>query len=58
MTMPSSPSPEQDLQHHTYVGNVIPWYVRLMWLVFWIFAAAYVIRNFLPALQTELLTPP
>lgn len=58
MTTPPATTPEQDLQHHTYVGNVIPWYVRLMWLVFWIFAAAYVIRNFLPALQTELLTPP
>jgi gamma-glutamylcysteine synthetase len=55
---PTSTTPEQDLQQHTYVSHVIPWYVRLMWLVFWIFAAAYVIRNFLPAIQTELLTPP
>lgn len=55
---PSTSSPEQELKHHTYVSSVIPWYVRLIWLVFWIFAAAYVIRNFLPAIQTELLTPP
>ncbi|HET6425182.1 MAG TPA: hypothetical protein VFG20_15955 [Planctomycetaceae bacterium] len=55
---PKTSTPEQDLQQHTYLSNVIPWYVRLMWLVFWIFAAAYVIRNFLPAIQTELLTPP
>lgn len=58
-TMPTELStPEQDLKHHTYVSSVIPWYVRLMWLIFWIFAAAYVIQNFLPAIQTELLTPP
>lgn len=58
MTTPNSGSPEQDLQYHTYSSSVIPWYVRLIWVVFWIFAAAYVIRNFLPAIQTELLTPP
>jgi hypothetical protein len=58
MTEPSSDTPEHDLHYHTYVSNVIPWYVRLMWVLFWIFAAAYVIRNFLPAIQTELLTPP
>jgi hypothetical protein len=59
MTTPPPPaSPEKELNYHTYVSNVIPWYVRLMWLVFWIFATAYVIKNFLPAIQTELLTPP
>lgn len=51
-------SPEQELLYHTYVSSVIPWYVRLMWLMFWIFAAAYVIHNFLPAIQSELLTLP
>ncbi len=51
-------SPDQDLKFHTYVSSTIPWYVRLIWLVFWIFAAAYVIKNFLPAIQTELLAPP
>ncbi|GIX05554.1 MAG: hypothetical protein KatS3mg114_1423 [Planctomycetaceae bacterium] len=59
MTNPASDGrPEQELSYHRYAGNVIPWYVRLMWLVFWIFALAYWVRNLLPALQTELLTPP
>lgn len=49
---------EQELRYHTYVSHVIPWYVRLIWLVFWIFAIGYIIANFLPAIQTELLTPP
>lgn len=58
MTIPEQTTPEGDLQYHTYVSNAIPWYVRLMWLVFWAFAIAYSIANFLPAIQTELLTPP
>ncbi len=51
-------APEQELRYHTYVSHVIPWYVRLIWLVFWIFAIGYVVKSFLPAIQTELLTPP
>lgn len=59
MTTPlETGSPEQELRHHTYLGNVIPWYVRLIWLAFWIFAFGYVVKYFLPAIQTELLTPP
>jgi hypothetical protein len=57
-TRPESSTPEQDLRYHTYAGHVIPWYVRLMWLAFWIFAIGYAISNFLPAIQMELLTPP
>ena len=55
---PEPGTPEQELQYHTYVGHVIPWYVRLIWVLFWIFAIGYAISYFLPALQTELLTPP
>lgn len=51
-------TPEQDLRYHTYVSHVIPWYVRLIWVVFWIFAIGYVVNYFLPAVQTELLTHP
>lgn len=57
-TTTESGAPEQEIRYHTYVGNAIPWYVRLIWLLFWIFAIGYVVANFLPALQTELLTPP
>ena len=41
-------------QFHNYRGNSIPWYVRLMWLGFWIFTVAYAIRFLFPALQREL----
>ena len=39
---------------HRYRGNRIPWYVRMMWLGFWIFAIAYTIQWLFPALQREL----
>lgn len=53
---PASPSAEG--RFHTYVSSRIPWYVRLIWLCFWIFAVAYVVRYLFPGLQSELLTPP
>lgn len=43
---------------HAYTGNAIPWYVRLLWLIFWCCAIAYVVTWLLPSLRTELLTPP
>ncbi|MGV3605866.1 MAG: hypothetical protein ACO1RA_05620 [Planctomycetaceae bacterium] len=57
-------SPIEDLpaevenQHHDYVGNEIPWYVRAIWIGFWIFAVTYTIRYLFPALQTEFLHKP
>jgi hypothetical protein len=45
---------QEEEQYHHYTGNRIPWYVRLMWLGFWIFAIAYTIRLLFPALQREL----
>jgi hypothetical protein len=44
-----------DDQYHHYVGNRIPWYVRLMWLGFWILAVTYTIRLLFPAIQAELI---
>jgi hypothetical protein len=53
-----STSPEAEGRFHTYVGNRIPWYVRLMWLCFWVFAVYYVITYLFPDLQSEILNPP
>ena len=55
---PEQTSPEQDHVWHFYRGNEIPWYVRVIWLGFWIFAIWYVIQNLFPALQIELISPP
>lgn len=43
---------------HTYVGNRIPWYVRLIWLGFWAFAIYYTITYLFRALQVEIASPP
>ncbi len=49
---------ETENQHHDYEGNEIPWYVRAIWIGFWIFAVAYTIRYLFPALQSEFLNKP
>jgi hypothetical protein len=51
-------SPEQENTYHAYTGNAVPWFIRGIWIVFWIYAITYVVLWLLPALQTELLTPP
>jgi hypothetical protein len=52
------PTIEVEEQHHTYVSSRIPWYVRGLWLLFWIFVIYYGITYFLPAIQSELLKAP
>ena len=44
-----------DDQFHHYRGNRIPWFVRIMWLGFWVFAVIYTIRFLFPALRVDLL---
>ncbi len=51
-------SPRSEHRFHYYRGNDIPWYVRVIWIGFWIFAVAYTIRYLLPAMQVELLERP
>jgi hypothetical protein len=56
---PADPdSPQAENRFLTYVGNRIPWYVRLIWFCFWVFAVYYVIKYLVPDLQTEILNPP
>jgi hypothetical protein len=57
--MSSEPTtPENDQRFHDYVGNAIPWYVRVIWIGFWIFAVAYTILYVFPALRVELFQQP
>lgn len=70
MTQPETPSSApsggdlpghtaaEEHRFHSYEGSRIPWYVRLMWVLFWCIAIYYVIRYLVPALQVELLSPP
>ena len=43
---------------HEHPGNRIPWYVRLVSLLFWIFAVYYTLQYLFPALRIELTSPP
>lgn len=49
---------QEEGRFHNYVGSKIPWPVHLMWVLFWCLAAWYVLRLLLPALKTELTSPP
>ena len=51
---PDTASAQVEHQHHRYTGNRIPWYVRLIWLGFWVFAVYYGIVHLLPSMQVEL----
>ena len=51
-------TPHQEHRYHSYSGTRIPWYVRLIWIGFWVFAIYYVITYLIPDLQTEVLNPP
>jgi hypothetical protein len=53
-----APTARHEAEYHTYRGSRIPWYVRLIWILFWCFAAYYAIRYLFPDLRTELFNPP
>jgi len=47
-----------EAHYHNYQSSRIPWYVRLVWLLFWIFAVYYTLEYLFPALRIEMTTPP
>ena len=55
---PSTGSPQAEHRYHDYIGNAIPWYVRVIWIGLWVFAVTYTIRYLLPAMQVELIQRP
>ncbi len=55
--LPEQTSAAMESRFHTYVGNRIPWYVRLIWLCFWVFAVYYVIAYLFPDLRTSIFNP-
>ncbi len=44
-------------RHHRYVGNDIPWFVHVLWVLFWLFAVGYLITYQLPELRREFQKP-
>jgi hypothetical protein len=51
-------TPDEEHRYHDYRGSAIPWYVRLLWLGFWLLAIYYVVSYLIPAMQVELSNPP
>src|SRR5262249_55424092 len=58
MSKPPDTPPEVEGKNHAYVGNAIPWYVRLLWVGFWILGLASPPRWGPPRLKRETITPP
>ncbi|MEX2185414.1 MAG: hypothetical protein WD875_01415 [Pirellulales bacterium] len=63
MSQPEPPTvpqttPDEEHRYHDYRGSAIPWYVRLLWLGFWILAIYYVVSYLIPEMQIELIKPP
>jgi len=46
-------SPQAEGEYHDYVTNRIPWYVRVVWIGFWIFAVYYTVTYLFPDLQAQ-----
>ncbi|GIK15750.1 MAG: hypothetical protein FLDDKLPJ_03090 [Phycisphaerae bacterium] len=42
----------EDRQYHTYTTHRIPWYVRLMWVAFWVAMIWYILAYAVPAAKT------
>jgi len=57
--MESLPPDSAQAEHraHRYTTNRIPWFVRLIWLGFWVFAIYYTVKYLFPDLQLELRPP-
>jgi hypothetical protein len=58
MAAPENPSAEAERKNHRYLGNEIPWYVRAIWIAFWVFAIIYILVYQLPIIQKEIASPP
>lgn len=51
-------SAEDEDRYHSYTSNTIPWFVHVLWVLFWCFVLYYLTSYLVPVLRTELLSPP
>ncbi|MFQ5414698.1 MAG: hypothetical protein ACE5E6_09600 [Phycisphaerae bacterium] len=52
MTNPPHESARDDQKYHTYETAHIVWYVRAMWIGFWIAAIWYIIKFAIPSAKS------
>lgn len=58
MSQADRTSAESEGRFHHYTGSHIPWYVHLLWILFWSFVAYYFVQYLIPTLQVEIQSPP
>ncbi len=51
MPDPVNESPEQESKFHTYATHHIPWYIRAMWIMFWVALVWYIVQFAIPAVK-------
>ncbi len=51
MKDPTETDAKQDKTYHAYDTHHIPWYVRAMWIIFWIAAIWYVVKFAVPMVK-------
>lgn len=44
-------TPEEERQHHTYTTHRINWFVRAMWICYWIGLVYYIITFAIPSIK-------
>lgn len=49
MTEQHEQTARDDAQYHTYSSHYIPWFVRGMWIIFWVALVWYIVRFAIPA---------
>lgn len=58
MSQTDRTSVENEGKFHHYVGNHIPWYIHILWILFWGFVAYYLVQYLIPMIQLEMQSAP
>ena len=49
MSEPIGPNAQQEHQYHNYTTHRIPWFVRIIWIGFWIGLVWYLVKYAIPS---------
>lgn len=49
MSEPIGPNAQQESQYHNYTTHRIPWFVRIIWIGFWIGLVWYLVKYAIPS---------
>ena len=51
MTETHGSTPEEENKYHTYTTHRIDWFVRFMWICFWIALVWYIVSFAIPSIK-------